>query len=161
MNKKHYLIQKISHIMISIEILNIYSKKYLHKFITQNTYNNIKNPFFINKSKLIINYHLKINFIYLILYIHHIYIIVNNESLQKINNKIIKEYTINTKSQILKKYTNKFYYTYNKINHYYDYLNYNHKYIYDLSIIHLYIIHNINKPKGLLFLIKYLLFNKN
>jgi len=160
MNKKQYLIQKIRNLIISIEVLNIYSKKYLNEFVTRSTYKNLKNPFFLIASKFILGSNLKINFIYIILYIYHIYMVVNNENLQRIANKIIKEYTTNSKSELLKQYVNKFYYIYNKINHYYDYFNHNNKYIYDISIINLYIINQTNKRKGLFFLIKYLLSNK-
>ena len=163
MNKKQYLIHKINHLIISIEIIHIYYNKNLNQLIQQNIQKNkdIDNYFFLNGYKFIQNYNYKINFIYLILYIYKIYKVLNNNSIQKINIHLIKEYINNKKSKVLKKYIKKFYYNYNKINYYYDYYNYNNEYIYNICINNLYIINKIKQPQGFIFFIKYLLCDEN
>ena len=150
MNRKQYLIQKISNLIISIEILDIYSKKYSNKI--RNQYICI-NYFFLPASKIILNYNLKMNLIYILF---HIYIVIHKQNIQKIASILIRDYSLNKKSIMTTQYLNKFYYIYNKVNHYYDYLNDNNNYIYEISIINLYVINKINKPQGLFFFVKYL-----
>nr|YP_009295231.1 hypothetical chloroplast RF65 [Dasya binghamiae]AOH77243.1 hypothetical chloroplast RF65 [Dasya binghamiae] len=140
MQKKIYLVHKMTLLLISIEALHLYSYEYLYK---QKYYYNNKNYCFLS----------------LILHIYSIYTIINTKTLKKLAYNIINEYNKYPQSNLVKQYLNKFTYIHNKKYNYYNY-NCNHcfnlLYIHRIAMINLYIILQANHKKGVILFIKYL-----
>nr|YP_009397333.1 hypothetical protein [Thuretia quercifolia]ARW66519.1 hypothetical protein [Thuretia quercifolia] len=155
MKRRKFFINKINMLIISLKILNLYSMEYLDGYINNFTKHQ-KN--FLNSTKynLVKEKNIQFKFLNIIIYIYFLYIITKNKNIQKMVNNLIQDYALNEKDQAVKKYLNKFNYTYNKKYKYYSENHNNEMYINKVAIMNLYIISNINQKKNIFFFIKYL-----
>nr|YP_009019556.1 hypothetical protein [Gracilaria salicornia]AHH24524.1 hypothetical protein [Gracilaria salicornia]UAD87704.1 hypothetical protein [Gracilaria salicornia] len=150
-------------LLISIEAINLYNLDENHTYkinsLKTNTHLNILflircgNPLRHPKSYALYNFTEIIKAIY---YIHKS---VHDSRMQKRINKILKAIYHNNQLSYIKKYLERFKYIYYKTQNYYNaksniYLY--DKYIIEIAICNLYIMHIIGNKDGIYFLVKYL-----
>nr|YP_010195635.1 hypothetical protein LK149_pgp009 [Gracilaria baiana]UAD83032.1 hypothetical protein [Gracilaria baiana] len=150
-------------LLVSIEAINLYNldENYTYKINSVEEATCLNNLFLIRCGNLLRHpkYYTLYDFKETITTIYYLYKSVNNLRMQKKINKILTAIYSDNQLTSIKQYLQRFKYIYYKTHNYYNSNSkfyFHDKYITEIAIFNLYIMHILGNENGIYFLIKYL-----